>query len=178
MVEPAVAVGPRAGHQLGDERAERHHDTGLAGRGGDDAEVLVVQVDPESRIERPVEHVLLLLVQHLRAGQPAAEHLERGLGVDAVRLEEDDGLGERLDVGGDDQLVGRLDGLARSRSGRRARRSCRPRRGSGLAASKSSAVAADHDRQRGVDRAGLAAGDRGVEEPEALRRGLLGELGR
>ena len=29
-----------------------------------------------------------LLVQHLGAGQPAAEHLERGLGVDAVRLQE------------------------------------------------------------------------------------------
>ena len=28
------------------------------------------------------------------AGEPAAEHLDRGLDVDAVRLEEDDRLGE------------------------------------------------------------------------------------
>ena len=52
-----------------------------------------------------------LLVQHLAAGQPAAEDLQRGVGVDAVGLQEDDRLGEQLDVAGDDQLVGGLDGL-------------------------------------------------------------------
>ena len=48
----------------------------------------------------------------LEPGQPAAEHLQGRLGVDAVGLQEHHRLGEHLDVDGDDQLVGRLDGLA------------------------------------------------------------------
>ena len=48
----------------------------------------------------------------------------------------------------------------------------------GLALSKSSSVAADHDGEHAVLRAGLAAGDRRVEEAEAARRRLLGELAR
>ena len=39
-------------------------------------------------------------------------------------------------------------------------------------------LAADHDRQRGVLGARLAAGDRGVEQPEAHAPRLLGELRR
>ncbi len=39
-------------------------------------------------------------------------------------------------------------------------------------------LAADHDGQHGVAGAGLTAGDRGVEHPEALLPRLLGQVGR
>ena len=45
------------------------------------------------------------------------------------------------------------------------------------AASKSAAVAADHDGQRGVLGAGLAAGHRGVQDPESPLLRLLRQLG-
>ena len=135
----------------------------------------MVQVDPEAGIERAAEHVRLLLVEHFGPGQPAAEHLEGRLGVDAVGLEEDERLGEHLDVGADDQLVGRLDRLAGA---------TRSDMHDGLAdyvedrlrRSEVFGVAADHDRERRVLRSGLAAGDRRVEEPEPFLGGDLGEL--
>ncbi len=114
VVEAAVAIGLGGGHQLRDDGAERDDDAGLARGGRHDAEVLVVQLDAEAGLERPGQHVLALLVEHLAAGESAAEDRERRFGVDAVRLEERDGLGEQLDVAGDDELVGGLDGLARS----------------------------------------------------------------
>lgn len=45
------------------------------------------------------------------AGEPTAEDGEGGLGVDAVGLDEGDGLRQQLDIAGHDQLVGGLDGL-------------------------------------------------------------------
>ena len=98
------------GHQR-DDGTQRDDDAGLASGGCDDAEVLAVQLDAEAGLERPGQHVLALLVKDLAAGEAAAEDRERGLGVDAVRLQERDRLGEKLDVAGDDELVGGLDGL-------------------------------------------------------------------
>src|SRR5918995_2645757 len=113
VVEAAVAAGDQRAHQLDDHRAERDRDPCLAGRRRDDAEVLVVQGEPEARLELTVEHVRALAVEHGAAGQAAAEYFQRSLRVDAVRLEEHDRLGEDLDVDGDDELVRGLDGLAR-----------------------------------------------------------------
>ena len=50
-IADAVAVGSGRGHQLGDDRTDGQHDTGLAGGRGDDAHVLVVQVDAEAGSE-------------------------------------------------------------------------------------------------------------------------------
>ena len=108
-----------------------------------------------------------LLVQHLRSGEPAAEDLERGRGVDAVGLEEDDRLGEQLDVAGDDQLVGGLDGLARSRSGPTCTMVLPTASRIGLAASKSSGVPPTMIDSAALIAPGLAAGHRGVDQPEA-----------
>src|SRR5699024_1672308 len=104
VVESAVALLDRRGHELGDGRAERDRHTGLAGGGGDDAHVLVVQLQAESGIEGAVEHLLPLLIEDLGAGESAAEHLERRGGLDSVGFEEDHGLGEQTDVSGDDEL--------------------------------------------------------------------------
>ena len=174
MVESAVTVGEGAGHQLGDDRAQWYDNARFARSRGDDAKIFVVQRDSEARLECSIEHVLLLLVQHLRAGQAAAEHLESGRGVHAVRLEEDDRLGERLDVRGDDELVRRLDGLARS-AGADVDDGLAHHVEVGLGRLEVVRVAADHDRQRRVDRAGLAARHGRVDETQAPGRGLLGE---
>ena len=127
-------------------------------------------------LERSGEHPLALLVEDLAAGQPAAEDLQRGLRVDAVRLQEDHRLGQQLDVAGDDELVGRLDGLPGA-----AGSDVHHRRADGVehrpGGVEVAGLPADHDRQRAGDRAGLAAGDRGVEHPQLPRPRLRGELG-
>src|SRR5699024_9143180 len=110
--QSAVALLDRRGHELGDVRAERGRPTGLACGGGDDAHVLVVQLQAESGVEGAVEHLLPLLVEDLGAGESAAEHLERRGGLDSVGFEEDHCLGQQTDVAGDDELVGGLDRLA------------------------------------------------------------------
>src|SRR6478736_6458323 len=56
MVEPTVTDGLGRGHQLGEQRADRDDNAGLPGGGGDDAEILVVQFDPEPGVEGAVEH--------------------------------------------------------------------------------------------------------------------------
>jgi hypothetical protein len=136
----------------------------------------VVQVDAEARLERAGQHVLPLLVEHLGAGQAAAEHLHRGLGVDAVRLEEDERLGERLDVRGHDELVGglhRLAGAVRADVHDGPADHVEDRLG-GLEVVR---LAADHDRQGRVDRPLLAAGDRRVDDAEAALPRLGSEVG-
>ena len=106
-----------------------------------------------------------LAVQHGAAGQAAAEHLQRGLHVHAVRLEEDDRLGEQLDVAGDDQLVRGLDGLPGAR-GPDVHDRLADGVEHGLGGLEVGGLAADHDREAALDRAGLAAADRGVEYPQ------------
>src|SRR5690606_15907040 len=143
VVQGPVARGAGGGHELGDEGAHRGDDALLAGGGGEDPQVLVVEVDAEARLEVAVEHLARLLVEH------AAEHLDRRGGVHAVGLEEDDGLGEEGDVPGDDELVGGLDGLP---GAGRADVDDRPADGPEDLLGRGEVLlrAADHDRQRRV----------------------------
>ena len=121
------------------------------------------------------EHPGGLAVQDRAAGEAAGEHLDRGVGVHAVGLEEDDRLGDQLDGAGHDELVGGLDRLA---GAGRADVHDGPaddvqQRPGPLDVGRGTA---DHDRQRGLDRAGLAAADRCVDDPDAVlvaRRGQL-----
>jgi hypothetical protein len=112
VVQRAVALGAQRAHELGDVRAERDGHPGLARGGGHDAEVLVVQVDAEARVEAAGQHALALRSSTVLPARPAAEHRDRGVHVDAVRLQEDQRLGQQLQVAGHDELVGGLDGLA------------------------------------------------------------------
>ena len=86
-------------------------------------------------------------------------------------------LGDQLDGAGHDQLVGRLDGLTGA-----GRSDVHDGLADGLQhrayGLDDVGVAADHDRQRGLDGPGLAAGDRGVDGLDALLGGLLGQLHR
>jgi hypothetical protein len=112
VVEVAVALGPYGGDQLSRQHAERDDDVALASRGGDDAHVLVMQVDPEAGLEVAREHVAGLSLQDSVPGQPSGQDGDRGLGVNAVGPQEHDGLGHQFDGARDDELVRRLDGLS------------------------------------------------------------------
>src|SRR5919206_2393958 len=174
VVEGAVALGLEAGDELGDDRPERDDDPGLAGGGGHDAQVLVVQLDAEPGREVAAEHCRRLAVEDRVAGQAPREDPHRGLGVDPVGLQEDDGLRDQLDGAGDDELVGRLDRLAGAgrphvHDGPADRLEDRPAVGEVLR------TAADHDREGPVDRALLAAAHRGVEDADPALPARLGD---
>src|SRR4249920_534870 len=79
VVETAVTSGAGRADELGGEGAERDGHAGFAGRGGHDAHVLVVQVDPEAGCELALEHVRGLALQDLVAGQTPGEDLDGGL---------------------------------------------------------------------------------------------------
>src|SRR5918998_2326099 len=83
VVEAAVALGPEAGDELRDDRPERDDDPGLAGGGGDDAQVLVVELDAETGREVAAEHRCPLAVEDRVPGQAPGEDLDRSLGVHA-----------------------------------------------------------------------------------------------
>src|SRR3712207_7765603 len=53
---PYTTLFRSAGDELGDDRAERDDHPGLAGGGGHDAQVLVVQLDAEPGREVAAEH--------------------------------------------------------------------------------------------------------------------------
>src|SRR5215470_8969107 len=114
MVQPAVPLRVERPDELRDERAQRDRHAGLAGGRRDDAHVLVVQRDAEPGREVAGQHAGRLAVEDRVAGQAACEDLDGRLGVDAVGLEEDDRLCDELDGPAHDELVGRLDGLARA----------------------------------------------------------------
>jgi hypothetical protein len=80
---------------------------------GDDAEILVVHVDPEARRNWRAHPVGLRSRMRLPAKLPA--HLHGRLSVHAVCLEKDQRLRDELDGAGDDQLVGGLGTAARTR---------------------------------------------------------------
>ena len=166
MIQPAVALRVERPDELRDDRAQRDRHPGLTGGRCDDAHVLVVQRDAETRREVPREHAARLAVEDRVAGQAAGEYLDGRPGVNAVGLKEDDRLGDQLDDPAHYELVGRLDGLAgtggpdvHDRPAHHLQQ--RPRR------RDVGRLAAHHDRQHALDRALLAAGHRGVQDPEA-----------
>jgi hypothetical protein len=170
VVEPPVALGPQGRHQLGDHGAERDDGAGRPGRVEHDAEVLVVQVDPEAGGELAGEHRGALAVQHRAAGQPAAEHPQAGRGIHPAGLQQHDRLGDELDGAGHDELVGGLDELPRpGRPDVHDRRA--DRRKDRLRSVEVRVRSTDHDGQCALDGALLAAGHRGVQGSDAGRRG-------
>ncbi len=105
MVEVAVTLGPHGTDQLGRQGAERDGDITLAGRGGDDAHVLVMQVDPESGLEVTRKHAGGLSLQDSVPRQPTGQYGDGSLGINTVGPQEDDRLGHQLDGARDNQRV-------------------------------------------------------------------------
>ncbi len=137
--------------QLLHQRGARERHAERSRRLHDQAEVLEVQVDLEARLVRAGDVVRCLLVQAPRAGEAAAQRLERELPVEAGLPRQRERLAERGQVERDDDLVrelGESAGAERAQVGDRLAHGLEHRqRGVEIGL-----VAADHDRERAVDR--------------------------
>lgn len=72
MVESSLALGSKCAHQRGNKRTQWDGHPDFSCRRGDDAEILVVQVDPEARLELARAHLLGLAVEDAVAAKPPA----------------------------------------------------------------------------------------------------------
>jgi hypothetical protein len=88
MVQTAVALRPGSGHQLCGECTERNHDIAFSGCGRDNAHVLVMQVDPETRFEIASKHASRLAFEDSASSGAAGEHRDGSLSVYPVRAQE------------------------------------------------------------------------------------------
>ena len=153
---------------------------GLAGRRGEDGQVLVVQLDAEAGGEVARQHRGRLPGQHRAARQASLQDGDGRLHVHALGLKEHQRLGHQRDVARHDELVRGLDGLPGAR-----RADVQDGAPHGLQHGPGrrdvNGRAADHDRQCPVDRAALTAADRCVEAaqpaPDAGRRHPAGHVG-
>ena len=76
-------------------------------------QVLEVEADPEAGLEVPLEEVRpAQLAATFVAARPPCRTSSDPVGFDAGLRAEDEGLGDRLDDDGDDDLVADLDDLA------------------------------------------------------------------
>src|SRR5690625_3254612 len=78
VVQVAIAVESSRLDEAGSRRTHWDRNANVASCGQHDAQVLVVQVDAEPRVEAAFEHVGRFLVQHRRAGQPSSENIYCG----------------------------------------------------------------------------------------------------
>jgi hypothetical protein len=115
MVQTAVALRPGSGHQLCGECTERNHDIAFSGCGRDNAHVLVMQVDPETRFEIASKHASRLAFEDSASSGAAGEHRDGSLGVYPVRAQETMASATSSMFPATDQLVRGLHGLAGTR---------------------------------------------------------------
>ena len=101
----------------------------------------------------------------LDPASPPPSTAQGRFGIDPVGLQEYEGLGEYLDVGSDDQLIGGLDRLAGA-IGSDVDDRLADRVEDRFGHSEVFGRASHHDRKRRILRSGLTAGDRRVEQPE------------
>jgi len=159
----------------GHRRAE-----GLA-RVGCDPEVLVLVLGEKARIEVAPDHPVGAVVERPAARSAAADGLDHRLRIGAGLPGEHQRLADRLVRAGDDDLVARLGHLAGPAGPAVGHR--RAHHLEQIAVGfEDVLVAADHDRERPVDGALLAAADRRVEHVDArvgeFSGDLLGDGGR
>ena len=146
----------------------------LAGAAQGQVEVLLVQADAEARVEGALDHALAVHFEDLRTGETAHQCLAYLGWIGAVLGGKQQGLGHRLNVQGDDDLVGHLGGLAvavATDAGDVLAHGLQQRQG----ALEGVRAAADHDAQGGGLGAHFTAGHRGVQVGGAGGLDLLGE---
>ena len=141
----------------------------------DETQVLEVQVDLEAGVVGARDVVRALLLEALRARESAAERLERERAVEARLLGERQGLAERGQVDGDDDLVGELGEAARAQRPQ-VRDGLAERLEDGQRGVEVGLLAAHHDAQRGVDGSLFASRHGRVEHPDALGAEGLADL--
>ena len=131
---------------------------------GHDAHVLVVQGEPEAGLQLTGEHGRALPVEHGAACEPAAEHLQRRVGVHAVRAQEHDRSASSWMSPATMSGLAALDRLARARRPTWTS-SCRPRR---APASPPRSPRPHRDMiERLASTAPASAADRRVQHPQA-----------
>ena len=145
-------------------------------RGGveDDVGVLGMERRAAARREVALEHAPAVDLEDAAGREPAGERIADDRRVDAGRAGQGEGLGDGGDGGTHDQLVACLGQLPGARATDPDDRATH-RLEDGSCALDGGRVAADHDRQRAVGRADLAARHRRVEECAAARGAALGE---
>ena len=113
-------------------------------------------------------------LQDRTAREPPTEYLDRRLHLNVVGLQKDDRLSESLDVCRHDELVGCLNGLARSGGSHtddRLTHCAEVRRGT----IKGMCLAADHDRKAPFNRPCFSSTHRSVQGVHASCRTLEGD---
>src|SRR5207249_3341324 len=106
QVAQALCVDGRV--QAGDGGGERQRDVLVVGAFQDEPEILVEVAGRAGRREVALGQVVPFLCQHLGGGEAAGQYVEQGGGVESAAFAEQDGLGERDQGSGDDELVARL----------------------------------------------------------------------
>ena len=160
---PRLAAMRRAGvEQLLRRGGVGQRDAERLGALQGEIEVLLVKFDPEAGRERAFDHALAVHLEDSRGREAAHQRLAHAGGIGAGLGGEQQRFGDRLDVEGDDDLIGDLGGLpvavaADQRDVLAQLLEDRLHRVEGLLR------AADHDRQRGRLGADLAARNRRVE---------------
>src|SRR5947199_408921 len=146
MIESAASLDAERIEQLLDGGRGRHRHTERTGRLHDETEVLEVEIDLEPGLVRVGDVVGRLLIEALRSRQPAGERLQRQLAIEPGLLGQREGLSERGEIHGDDDLVGELGEAAETE-----RSEIRDRLAHGL-----------EDRQHGVEHRLFAGGPAAV----------------
>ncbi len=139
----------------------------LLGGVEDDVGVLRVEDRPPARDEITGEHLPAVDLEDAARGVATRQRCPDDGRIDAGGPRERQPLGDGRDRGADDELVARLRDLSSARAADVDDRAphCREDR---LGPLERLDVAADHDRQRSFDRSDLAAGNRSVEEADAM----------
>ncbi|KAF5293272.1 hypothetical protein FQR65_LT20119 [Abscondita terminalis] len=125
-------------------------------------QVLLVQRDAEARVERALDHALGMHFQDLGRRKAAQQRLAHAGRIGAGARCEQQRLGHGLDVQRHDDLVGHLGGLAVAVAAHQGDVLAHALE-QGLDAGEHVLGTADHDGQRGVLGAHLAAGDRRIQ---------------
>src|SRR5215213_3603876 len=142
-----------------------------------DREVLAHPVDREAEVELALAHGLAAVLHLPRSCSALGDDVQHRLEVEPSAFAEMNALREALDQPGDADLVYHLRELARSGRAHEAASPSEAHDG-GLGPLINVRVSAAHDGQHAVLRSRLAAGDRSIDEADALRSGDLVELPR
>ena len=146
-----------------------HHGARVTRRVGDRIDILLERAERADRSMTARRHARHERLQQHRIGPAAGQRFGEPSGIDAARLRQTDGLGDRGHRRGDDRLVALLRRLPRARIAhvrdpRRIRVDQRPHR------VEIGRAAAGHHRERAGLRAGHAARHRRIDPADAERR--------
>jgi hypothetical protein len=163
--------------ELRHQRGRRNRDAVRRRRFVRDPQILLVQLRPKARHVVPLEHALAVHLEDAARREAAEQRLPDERRIDASFARKRHRFAHAGQRAADRHLIADLAHLARARLGAHVHDPL------GIAHAlehrphlrKRGHIAADHDRERRVDRADLTAADRRVEHDAARRRDALSE---